>query len=356
MDFELILKDHPEMAGLLAQMQAVQEIFGKDKRKAVPVFEEASRYNQEEVAHLFALQAGIMMEADEEKCQEMISIFNTLLDSMTLTNEENEKIYLWDEKNIPKETEYTVFGNTQYNHDPDFQPFMVESLIDENETPKGAVVICAGGDHGDCVFYEGYKVAEQLNELGYQCFVLANRPNMNPWSAKEAGADVARAIRIIRANADKYRINEEQVAYAGFSNGGLTGEANIQNYSGQQKISDHFPAYQEDEIDKFYGAPDIFLNIYGPRFVGNEFDYSKVLYPPTFMAEGKDDFGMVNFNFAVADLIAHDVELELHTFAGTPHGVAGKSRLNTGENYQAFDLWLPLADNFMQCIYKKNRG
>ena len=81
---------------------------------------------------------------------------------------------------------------------------------------------------------------------------------------------------MVRAAAGSYGIRENQVAFAGFSNGGLTGEACIRYYSGTQKTTDHFPDYREDDLDRYYGAPDAFLCIYGPRYKGAEFDYTDV--------------------------------------------------------------------------------
>ncbi len=44
------------------------------------------------------------------------------------------------------------------------------------------------------------------------------------------------------------------------------------------------------------------------------------------------------------------VRLEIHTFSGVPHGQAGVRIF--GENpYPTFELWLPLADKFMQDIF-----
>ena len=118
-------------------------------------------------------------------------------------------------------------------------------------------------------------------------------------------------------------------------------------------MKDYFPDYQPDELDEFYGSPDIFLCVYGARFAGKTVDYTGVVYPPTFFAVGIDDtLGIENVHATYADLLTHGVPVEIHTFSGVPHGKVG-IRLTDGKiNYPNFELWLPLADVFMQHVYK----
>lgn len=158
---------------------------------------------------------------------------------------------------------------------------------------------------------------------------------------------------MVRANAVKYRVGPNQIAFAGFSNGGLTGECCIQYYSGEQTVQDHFPDYQPDELDKVYGAPDVFLCVYGPRFDGAPFDYDVAEYPPVFFAVGREDEAMKNLNYVYPQLVKHGVTVEIHTFAGTPHGMAGIDLIDGEVKYPNFQLWEPLADAFMLDIYQK---
>ena len=70
---------------------------------------------------------------------------------------------------------------------------------------------------------------------------------------------------MIRASAGRYGIRGKPGGLCGaFSNGGLTGEACIRYYSGTQRTADHFPDYREDELDRYYGAPDAFLYLRSP--------------------------------------------------------------------------------------------
>ncbi len=321
--------------------------------RLVPIFEDVPRYPLDAVLELHELNMQLMNTKKEEKIAELICRIEEKLPLLTEKENAPERRFLWKAGAMPSLGTYTENPDFRYNHDPEFQPYMYELLIPETETPKGAVVVCAGGDHGFCVLGEGYQTCLDLNKMGYQAFLLLNRTNRCPYDALEAGADAARAIRLIRQNAAKYRIDENRVAFAGFSNGGLTAEACIQFYSGTQKVTDHFPDYQPDAADVFYGSPEAVLCIYGPRWKNTSFDYSNVVYPPTFFAVGREDTALDNLNATVPDLLAHQVELEVHTFSGVPHGHGGVT-IYGNMTHPEFHLWLPLADVFLQNVFAKS--
>ncbi len=334
-----------------------QELLTERKQEVlhqtVTYFEDAPCYPLGDILELNNLQNQLRYEKDIEKTEDLIELVTKKMEGLQPVAQAPEKIYLWEEGNMPAMGTYTENPEYRFNHDPDFVPYMYALLIPETQKPKGAVVVCAGGDHGDCTLHEGYQSCLDLNALGYQCFLLLNRTNRCPYDSKEAGADASRAIRLVRSNAAKYRIDENKVAFAGFSNGGLTAEACIQYYSGTQKISTHFPEYIADEADSYYGAPDAVICVYGPRFKGSTFDYTNVVYPPTFFAVGREDSAMDNLEATLPDLKAHHVEVEVHTFSGVPHGQSGVT-IYGNNSYPHFQLWLPLADAFVQNVFAKS--
>ena len=340
----------------MKRMEPVRKVFGPVKAKAIPIWEDAICYDMDEVIALGKLGNAIEFSAftgEEIDLEAKTAEFAEKLAKIHRKADAPEKIWLWPEGVLPTITEYTDNSNHRFNHDPDFVPYMYEVLVPEDVTPVGAVVVCAGGDHGNATLKEGYQVAFDLRDMGYQCFVLLNRTNHSPWTNKEAGVDAARAIRYVRAHAAQYRVPENHVAFAGFSNGGLTGEGCIEWYSGEQKVADIFAGYQADELDAYNGAPDAFLCVYGPRFDGGDFDWNGVVYPPTFFAVGREDNAMKNLHYVYPDLLAHGVELEVHTFAGVPHGQAGVKAYDGCVKYPNFELWEVLADAFMKDVYAK---
>lgn len=344
-----------EEQGMLTQDQKVQLLERKQRlvHQAVPMFEDAPRYELEGLLKLHEVFQKVAYGKDIEQLPAQLEQLEQRVQQLVVVENAPERIYLWKKDNMPSLGTYTENEGLRYNHDPDFEPYMYELLVSKEIQPKGAVVVCAGGDHGDCTLHEGYQTCLDFNKLGYQCFLLLNRTNHCPYASVEAGADAARAIQYARKHAKKYRIDENRIAFAGFSNGGLTGEACIQFFSGTQTVSQQFEHYIPDELDEYYASPDANICVYGPRFPDATFDYTNVVYPPTFFAVGRDDSAMKNLNATVADLLKHNVEVEIHTFSGVPHGQSGVTIY--GENkYPHFQLWLPLADVFMQTVFSKS--
>ena len=337
------------------QRAAIWKRFGPVKKRAVPIFEDCLNYPMDQVAALVRLTWEINTpRADLEETKAKIAAFERLLDGIQTVPNPVSRTYLWD-GNMPVETVYTDNTDCRYHHDPDFQPYFFPMLVPDHVEPKGAVILCAGGDHAEAVVAEAYGSARDFLALGYQCFILLNRTNRNPWTSKEAGADAARMVRIVRRDAAKYRIRPDQVAFAGFSNGGLTCEGLIQFFSGKQTVQAAFTDYSPDALDEIDATPDAFLCIYGPRFRNAPFDYTDVVYPPTFYAVGREDAALDNLNYVYPDLLAHGVEVEVHTFAGVPHGQAGMALLDGYVKYPNFQMWVPLADAFLQNLYARNR-
>lgn len=347
------MPDWSKFEEMWKKMEPVRKVFGPLKHQAIPIFEDCQNYLIEQVVALANLSREIEWAEYSEKTVEKSRQFEAMLKALRPVEHPQPRIYLWKEGNMPAETDYTDNSELRYNHDPDFKPYLFEMLLPEDVTPKGAVVFCAGGDHGDAHLPEAYQTALDFHTMGYQCFLLLNRTNHNPWSQREAGVDGARAIRMVRQNADQYRIDPKKVAFAGFSNGGVTGEGIIQYFSGKQTVQAVFPDYIPDALDELDATPAAFLCVYGPRFAGEPFDWENVVYPPTFFAIGREDNAMDNLHATYPDLLAHGVEIEVHTFAGVPHGKAGAVLLDGRVNYPNFQLWLPLADAFLQNVFDR---
>jgi len=90
--------------------------------------------------------------------------------------------------------------------------------------PNGsAILVMPGGGYVRIVVdREGYEIARWLADRGWTVFVLFYRLPGDGWAAgpNVALSDAQRAIRLIRARADKYGIKPERVAAMGFSAGG----------------------------------------------------------------------------------------------------------------------------------------
>lgn len=341
-------KRKDEDSDAMARFRHNSNAFAADRHAAIPVYEDVTRYPTEDLVKLLKLDQAVLQSADDAELAENLVAFRTQRDAMHLLPDAPERIYLWPDGKIPMLSRYCDNSRYQYLHDPDFLPYMLQVAPPEGGAPVGAILSIAGGEQGPGTISESYQTCLEWRDLGYQCFVLHCRPNAMPWNAKECGVDVARAVRYLRAHAAEYGIDPTRIVVNGFSNGGIAGEDCIQFFSGDQTVAEHFPGYVPDELDAFYGAPDAFVCVYGARHFGTPFDYSRVVYPPTFFATGYEDHqGIVNLNAVYASLAEQGVRLEIHTFAGHPHGFAGAKILD-GHGCPNFDLWLTHADVFLR--------
>lgn len=96
---------------------------------------------------------------------------------------------------------------------------MFVCLPEEKANNRTAVLICPGGGYGMLAMqHEGFKIAKILNEKGIVGIVLKYRlPNGH----KEIPLkDAQEAMKIIRANAEKWQIDPAKVGVMGFSAGG----------------------------------------------------------------------------------------------------------------------------------------
>lgn len=326
--------------------------YGHLINRAIGLYEDPTRYSVRALVDLFTLQFRMMRAEDSQTRHSLMAEFSAAMDAIHPVANAPERVYLYQDDNMPADTAYTENPGYIYDHDPDFRPYYLEMPVDKNVQPKGGVLLVAGGSHGAGTINECYQIGLELNAAGYQAFILQCRPNGCPYSKLETATDASRALRLIRARAAEYRVNPDHLAYAGFSNGGVTGDFCVQFYSMGQKIQDYFPDYVPDAADEQPGGPNALLIIYGARHKSTEYWQDNVQYPPTFFAIGREDKVCCQnlFEEHLPYLQDRNVPYEIHTFAGHPHGYAGW-RIIDGKNDPNFDLWLTHAAAFLDDLF-----
>ena len=141
----------------------LKKAIAEERLKAVPFFEDAPCYPVEELVRMWRLGRQLEAETDNKNCMAQLWEFCMLRDSLQKKENAPQRIYLWPDGRMPVMTEYEDNSDCRYNHNPDFRPYLYEMLLPEGKEPKGAVVVCAGGDHGDCVLSEGYQTCLDFN-------------------------------------------------------------------------------------------------------------------------------------------------------------------------------------------------
>ncbi len=240
--------------------------------------------------------------------------------------EQTEVFYLWEEGNVPAQTNVT--SDMTDNYDPyDFRPYVTALTVPEGIEVKGAVVLLAGGAfqfRGD--YTDTLPTAVQLREYGYRCFVVDYR--LRPYSQEEGALDVARAVRFIRKNADVYGIDLDDIAVMGYSAGGIQAGEFFISADGDVNGTYLDSAYVPDELDEIpadASACGMIYSFYGSLSVAS-LDVEHLVaadLPPTFYCYGTEDPFYRQFE-AQVDLM-DEVGITTNTIVldEWPHGFGG---------------------------------
>lgn len=211
-----------------------------------------------------------------------------------------------------------------------FQPELTYFPAPNQSAPAPAILVCPGGGYRTIVITkEGVRVAQFFQKRGFAVFVLKYR--LNP---VEAVQDARRAMRVIRSQAEKYKIDSAKLGVIGFSAGGHLCANLAVNYA----VSD-----STDETDKFSARPDFCAPIYGLFDRPSIKDALTDKTPPFFLAHAIDDKSVPveqSLNLFIA-LKAKGIPAELHLYEKCGHGFA----LDPDRGYattwgEAFVLWL----------------
>jgi len=191
---------------------------------------------------------------------------------------------------------------------------------------RTAVVVCPGGGYNGLAWNkEGVEIARWLNTLGITAFVLKyrvpRRDPKTPWF--EPLQDAQRAIRYVRAHADRWGVDPARVGILGFSAGG--------HLAAMAGMHWDKPAYAaRDAIDRLSPRPDFCVLVYA-AYLGDAADPTRLSAlvkvteqtPPMFMAVTWDDkLRGLHAALLLAELKKAGVAAECHVFSYGGHGYA----------------------------------
>lgn len=217
---------------------------------------------------------------------------------------------------------------------------------------RTAVIICPGGAYRRLALdHEGRAVAVWLNSLGVSAFVLKYR--LEEYGHPAPLRDALRAVRLLRADADKWQIDPDRIGLLGFSAGGHLA-------SSAGTLFDAPEGRTGADLDRVSARPDFLVLVYPvitlhpPLANGSSRDNllgttpDPVLVdrlstdqqvtartPPTFMAHGGTDTAVPAENSVLfyTALRRHGVPAELHVYESGPHGIG------MGEGHGPFSAW-----------------
>lgn len=116
-----------------------------------------------------------------------------------------------------------IWAEGEYNYAAayGFKP-NIHAYLHDDDKVRPAMMVIPGGGYCMVCHVEGEVVAEQFYESGMNVFVLTYTTDitMSVSLRKQPLEDASRAIRYIRKNAERFRINPNKLSIGGFSAGG----------------------------------------------------------------------------------------------------------------------------------------
>jgi acetyl esterase/lipase len=139
---------------------------------------------------------------------------------------------------------------------PEDKPTLIVYLPEEAKATGAAVCICPGGGYGFLAMdHEGHQIARWFNSMGVAGFIVDYRHRNKGYGHPAPLQDAQRAIRTVRARADQWKIDPEQIGVMGFSAGGhLASTAATHFDSGKPDA--------EDPIERVSCRPDFAILCY----------------------------------------------------------------------------------------------
>lgn len=203
-----------------------------------------------------------------ENAQEIVDTLKAKREALVQVIDDPETVcwYIWGES-MPEAENASEYVFSQTYDEAGFKPFLVPYMLEDQSAVKGNAIVIAGGAFNQrCHDYESYPVAVQLNEMGYNAFILQRR--VAPWQPVDASLDLQRGIRYLKANAETYGIGAiDKLWTIGFSGGGMTIMNQLNTCYGDITPDAIYPDYVCDEIDRInadYAVAAVFYGVVTP--------------------------------------------------------------------------------------------
>jgi acetyl esterase/lipase len=242
-------------------------------------------------------------------------------------------------------------------------PGMYGFFPSSSENKGAAVVICPGGGYERLAYViSGTQLAKWFNAIGISAFVLNySLPNSPDLKQREIGPlqDAQRAIRIIRANANKWGIKPDKIGMQGSSAGGhlatLSGTHNEDVsalHDSLDNISFHpnFLILVSPVIDLgTYAHTGSRKNLLGDnpsQDLINKYSTQNSVTnttPPTFIADAFNDKSVSPMNSLLfyKALLEHQVSTSFHVFPQGGHAIALRNNPGSTEQWTNLcEAWL----------------
>lgn len=224
----------------------------------------------------------------------------------------------------------------------------------ENQTSDTCMLLLPGGGFNNCYYGpEGIPNAQYWNSKGRFAAVLAYRvprPTGKPiyWLALQ---DAHRAIRYLRANADKYGINPDKIGVQGYSAGGCLAlyvalNSKAQTYEPTDELDKlptnvafALPVYPAFVLDDGADGPNV--NKGEGAAILDDFHFDSQTPPMCLMHGDSDIYSPLGSIEVYKKLRKMGVSCELHIYSGAVHGFYNWFPLENANNWrERSEAWL----------------
>ena len=230
---------------------------------------------------------------------------------------------------------------------------------------RGTVIVFPGGGYSGRAAHEGEGYAEFLNEFGLDAFVVDYRVTnkLEPGVYPDPILDARRAVRFVRANAEKFGIDPDKIAVMGSSAGGHLAAA-VSTYrmklegEGVDALDevDYLPnaqilCYPVTDIASHRGS---YKNLLGEGYEQVADEYDPILLadgktPPAFIWHTAADAGVSvlgSYRYA-SKLKSLDIPVEMHIFPFGAHGL-GTGKVESRGLEPHITVWTELLRRWLE--------
>jgi acetyl esterase/lipase len=227
------------------------------------------------------------------------------------------------------------------------EPVLLYYPAKDNKASGASIVIAPGGGfHILSIDSEGIEVAKWLNEIGISAFVLKYRlvrsltdnpfaemaakigdlkkfDSINAPVVKMAKDDGIAAMKYVRVNASRYKLDSNKIGFMGFSAGGTVTMSVALSAPQEWKPNFIVPVYYYDKA-----------------VLGNEMPKGEM---PAFISVASDDnLGLATVSIKLYEQwIAAKQSAELHVYENGDHGYGMRKQGKSSDNWtNDFENWL----------------
>jgi len=260
-------------------------------------------------------------------------------------------------------TKNTGRGSISHVTRPTLQVFLPK----KPDNSASSIIICPGGGYaGLAIDHEGIEVAKTLNEMGVAAFVLKYRlpdPSCMEHQENVPLMDAQQALKMVRENAAKWKIDTAKIGILGFSAGGHLASSVATHFS--EQVIDNprhtslrpdfavliYPVISFKDSITHHGSKDNLIGKNPDATLVHRFSNEEQVTPqtpPSFLVHAADDdvVPVANSIAFVEALVKNKVPAELHLYQNGGHGYGLHNKTTKDEWIDRLKNWLA-KNNFL---------